>query len=87
METALAKVAALAAESTTFPRFQIYQAHNSVQASYRAARSERIEFFLAFRKELERIFAASPLRPQSWENYRPIWYYNFAGAPTVSPRI
>lgn len=87
MEPALAKIQALAEATTTFPRFQIYQAHNAFQASYRAPGSERIEFFLTFRKRLEEIFGRSPLRPQSWENYRPLWYYSFAGAPAVSPRI
>jgi hypothetical protein len=87
MDAALAKIEALAQVTTTFPRFQIYQAHNAFQASYRTPGSERIEFFLTFRKRLEEIFRASSLRPESWENYRPLWYYSFAGAPAVSARI
>jgi hypothetical protein len=84
---ALDRIEILCEQVTTFPRFQIYQPHNTYQASYRAPGSERIEYFLTARKRLERIFEPTPLRPQSWENYRPLWYYGFAGRSANSPRI
>jgi hypothetical protein len=46
-----------------------------------------LEFYLAARRTLEQIFAPSGLRPESWRNYRPLWYFEFAGAPLDGPRI
>ena len=87
IEESIEYIAELKEHITTFPRFQIYQAHNSFQDSYRTPGSDCIEFFLTFRKQLEDLFRATSIRPKSWENYRPLWYYSFDGMPAVSQRI
>lgn len=78
-----AGVADLASHVTEFPNFQVYQAHNSIMAGLRAAGADQLEFYLQARRELERIIAPSGLRPRSWECYRPLWYFTFAGEALV----
>lgn len=76
-------VAALAPHVTEFPNFQVYQAHNSIMAGLRAAGAEQLEFYLQARHELERIIVPSGLHPRSWECYRPLWSFTFAGETLV----
>jgi len=72
---------------TTFPRFQVYQVHNtSMQASV-AKGATAIEYFLRLRKDIERLFLDTELRPKSWENYRPLWYFSFADEELTGIRI
>lgn len=73
--------------TTTFPRFQVYQAHTGLMDLFVADGARDIEFYLRMRRELEELFGPSGLRPQSWENYRPLWYFSFAGEPLTSERI
>lgn len=87
IDRAVPKIEKLLDVTTTFPRFQIYQAHNVFQASYCTPGSNRLDFFLRFRKQLEAMFGSRAFRPQSWENYRPLWYYTFAGEPYTCTRI
>lgn len=87
LEPVIEQLAQLIEATTMFPRFQVYQAHNALQSSYRAYGSQHIDFYLKFRKALEKIFKGSALRPKSWENYRPLWYYTFDGEPAKSARI
>jgi hypothetical protein len=73
--------------TTAFPRFQVYQAHNPFMDVYRAVSSDRIEFYLDMRGRIERLFAASGLRPRWWQNYRSLWCFTFAGEALPGPRI
>lgn len=73
--------------TTTFPRFQVYQAHNPFMDVYRAVGSDQIEFYLDMRARIERLFAMSGLRPRWWQNYRSLWCFTFAGEALAGPRI
>ncbi|MDF0668798.1 MAG: hypothetical protein P0119_22330 [Nitrospira sp.] len=77
----------LASHVTTFPRIQIYQAHNEYMRVVRPADTATIAFYVALREAIEPTFAERGLRPVSWENYRPLWYTDFAGQPIHGPRI
>ncbi|MGC9667698.1 hypothetical protein ACNTMW_14220 [Planosporangium sp. 12N6] len=73
--------------TTTFPRFQVYQPHNDLMDVFAADGAREIEYYLRMRRELERLFAPTGLRPRSWENYRPLWYFSFADEPLSGTRI
>jgi hypothetical protein len=73
--------------TTTFPRFQVYQAHNTFMNIYRTPSADRIEFFLDMRRRVERLFGPLGLRPQWWQNYRSLWCFTFAGEELPGPRI
>jgi hypothetical protein len=73
--------------TTTFPRFQVYQSHNDLMDVFVARGGRRIEFYLHMRKEIEQLFAPTGLRPRSWENYRPLWYFTFADEPLSGTRV
>lgn len=77
----------LAPHVTVFPNFQVFQAHTRFMETLRTPAAGELEFYLAARRELERIFAPTGLRPDSWRNYRPLWYFEFAGTPLTGPRI
>lgn len=73
--------------TTTFPRFQVYQAHTGLMDLFVADGARTIEFYLRMRREIEELFGPSGLRPHSWENYRPLWYFSFADEPLTGVRI
>jgi hypothetical protein len=73
--------------TTTFPRFQVYQAHNDLMDVFAIDGATDIEFYLGMRKEIERLFGPTGLRPRSWENYRPLWYFTFGDEPLSGTRI
>jgi hypothetical protein len=77
----------LAPHVSVFPNFQVFQAHNRFMETLRTPDGGELEFYLAARRDLERIFAPLGLRPESWRNYRPLWYFEFAGEPLAGPRI
>ncbi|MBM7789564.1 hypothetical protein [Tenggerimyces flavus] len=64
---------------TKFPDFQVFQAHNKFMESFGTRGSDQLEFYLQARRQLEQMFRDLPLRPQTWANYRSLWYYEFAG--------
>lgn len=86
-DLALEWLSRLAEHTTTFPRFQVFQPHTELMEVFVAAGATEIEYYLAMRRELERLFVDTPLRPRSWENYRPLWYFTFADEPLSSVRI
>ena len=86
-EVAVPELTRMVPVTTTFPRFQVYQSHNDLMDVFVADGARQIEFYLRMRKEIERLYGPTGLRPRSWENYRPLWYFTFAGEPLSSPRI
>jgi hypothetical protein len=86
-DVALRWLPLLAEYTTTFPRFQVFQPHTDFMDVFVAKGADDIEYYLAMRKAIERLFVDGPLRPQSWENYRPLWYFTFADEPLSSARI
>lgn len=83
-ELALRQLAEFVPVTTTFPRFQVYQSHTSLMDMFAADGARNIEFYLRMRREIEELFGPSGLRPQSWENYRPLWYFSFADEPLAT---
>jgi hypothetical protein len=77
----------LAPHVTTFPRIQIFQAHNDYMRRTRTPEAESVDFYLNLRNTIEADFSTRSLAPLSWENYRPLWYSTFAGKPVQGPRI
>ena len=77
----------LAQNATAFPRIQVFQAHNQYMRAARDAAAEPLDYYLQVREEIEQDFARRGLAPKSWENYRPLWYSEYAGAPVSGPRV
>jgi hypothetical protein len=73
--------------TTTFPRFQVFQPHNRFMDVFVADGARDIEYYLYMRQEIEKRFLPTGLRPQSWENYRPLWYFTFADEPLSCVRV
>lgn len=86
-EVGLPKLAQLRDFVTTFPKFQIYQAHNPFMQLFAYPDVTQIEFFLRMRQAIEDMFYETSLRPQSWENYRSLWYFTFANEDHNTIRI
>ena len=72
---------------TRFPNFQVFQAHNDFMRRFAAPGADDVEFMLDARRRIERLFVDTPLRPQTWANYRPLWYWSFAGEELSGERI
>ena len=60
-----------------FPVVNLFQVYSPEQALLRPNEANRIEYYLTARKILEEMYANSNLRPELWENYRPLWYLSF----------
>jgi hypothetical protein len=73
--------------TTTFPRFQVFQPHSAFMDRYVAPAANQLEYYLSMRRMIEELFVYTDLRPKSWENYRPLWYFSFADEPLHSVRI
>ena len=86
-DTAAHHLAELMPVTTTFPRFQVYQSHNSLMDRFVADGARDIGFYLDMRRRIEELYGPTSLRPRSWENYRPLWYFSFADEPLSGERI
>ncbi|MFJ6200049.1 hypothetical protein [Micromonospora sp. NPDC092111] len=86
-DKALSGLSYLAPHVGTFPRIQVYQAHNDYMRRARHREAENLGYYLRLRADLEKVFAPTGLAPRSWENYRPLWYSRFAGRPVAGPRV
>lgn len=87
LNVTIAGLRQLAAHSTTFPRLQVFQAHNDYMRLARDPESGSLDYYLEVRAQTEDAFACNGLAPKSWENYRPLWYSTYAGAPVTGPRV
>ncbi len=87
LEDAVAGIEMLAEHSTTFPRIQVYQAHNDYMRHAQHPESRTIDYFLELRNRVEPPLSRRGLVPTSWQNYRPLWYTSFAGVPVQGPRV
>ena len=63
---------------TRFPIVNIFQIQTGLQAQALNEEAKSLEFYVRARIEIERIFKESEYRPRRWENYRPLWYREFA---------
>jgi hypothetical protein len=87
LDVSIAGLKKLSQHVTTFPRIQVYQAHNDYMRRYRNSEAESLDYYVKLRKEMEQPFAERGLRPKSWENYRPLWYTSFPQYGVEGPRI
>ncbi|AOS94920.1 MULTISPECIES: hypothetical protein [Mycobacterium avium complex (MAC)] len=87
LDDTIAGLRRLAAHATTFPRIQVFQAHNDYMRLARDPEAGPLEYYLQARAHVEEAFASRGLAPKSWENYRPLWYSRYAGAPVTGPRV
>ncbi|PIV43757.1 MAG: hypothetical protein COS26_00115 [Candidatus Nealsonbacteria bacterium CG02_land_8_20_14_3_00_40_11] len=62
---------------TKFPIINIFQNYLPEHELLRNPEAKNIEYYLKARKELEKIFITTNLRPRPWENYRSLWYLTF----------
>lgn len=83
MEDLVRGVTALADVVSAFPNFQVFQAHTLLMQGMRTPGSERLEYYLRARGEIERAMAPTGLLPVGWECYRPLWYFTYAGQELV----
>lgn len=70
-----------------FPIINLMQNYLPHHEEIRDPAARSIDYYLTARKQLERIFIPTGLRPQSWENYRPLWYLSFADEQISGARI
>lgn len=87
LQTAIKGLKELASVATTFPRIQVYQSHNDYMRYYVHPEAKDLKYFLDLRTAIENDFSSKGLYPRFWENYRPLWYSEFAGLPVEGPRI
>ncbi|MBC9718454.1 radical SAM protein [Streptomyces sp. TRM66268-LWL] len=87
MNDALAHLRDFVPVTTTFPRFQTYQAHNAFMDVYRTPGSDTIEWHLDMRRGVEELFGPTGLRPQWWQNYRSPWCFTFAGEELEGAKV
>ena len=69
------------------PIFQVFQPHFEEQKQLRAEGADNVEYYLRARKDIEEMFKDTNLRPNSWENYRGLWYFSFCDEPFNDIRV
>lgn len=79
IKTAFNLLSELIPLSTKFPLLQVYQPHNELMQQFVADEAKSIDYFLNTRQHCEGLLNQQRLKPVSWQNYRPLWYYGFAG--------
>jgi len=62
----------------SFPVINIFQVHRS-QEKLRYSEAWKLDYYMKVRKIIEDLFKNTEMRPRVWENYRSLWYLNFAG--------
>lgn len=61
----------------SFPVINIFQIHQG-QEKLRHPEAWNFSYYMKARKMLEKMFKDTNMRPRVWENYRSLWYLNFA---------
>ncbi len=69
----------LAPVVSAFPTFQVFQPHWESQSALRAPEAGSLEYYLEARKTIESLYGGTGLRPRLWQNYRSLWFLDFAG--------
>lgn len=87
IETVVKNFRELAPLMTAFPIINLFQVYLPGQENLLTPEARNIEYYLRVRKELEKIFESTKLRPESWENYRPLWYSTFKNEQLNGIRI
>ncbi len=61
----------------SFPVINVFQIHRG-QDKLRYSKAWEIDYYIKARKMVEKMFVNTDMRPRVWENYRSLWYLNFA---------
>lgn len=61
-----------------FPGVQILQNFVKEHEEYRLQEAKDVEYYLMARKRIEKIFGNDIYKPRSWENYRGLFYTQYA---------
>jgi hypothetical protein len=69
------------------PVVNIYQPHTQGQRKLLVPEANELEYFLAARKGLEKIFGPTGYRPRTWGNYRCLWYLKFQDEYLTGERL
>ena len=85
-DVAIDRLSEMKPQLTRFPNFQVYQPHNSLMDIHSAASADALSFYLSMRRRLEDLLDDTDLKPESWSNYRPLWYFEFRGEPLTCIR-
>ncbi len=67
----------LAPYINSFPVINVFQLHQR-QEDLRCKEALSIDYYIKARKMIEKIFEDKKITPRVWENYRSLWYLNFA---------
>lgn len=70
-----------------FPLINLFQPHCLEHDFLKSSDANTLDYYLKARLFLEKVYSASQMRPQSWECYRPLWYFSFAQEYNTSIRI
>jgi len=81
LETVEREFRKLSGVMTEFPTINLMQNYLPGQERLRDPSAKMIDYYLLARRRLEKVFLPTSLRPNLWENYRPLWYTTFAGEP------
>ncbi len=76
-----------AGEVTRFPMIQIFQPHWEEQKGIRTPEAVNLKYYLDARKIVEDAFRGTGLRPETWQNYRSLWYFTYDGKELNEQRI
>ncbi len=77
LETITEKFKEISPYINRFPIINLFQIYSPEQKYLLHPEVRDIEYYLKARKNIEKIFKKTNLRPRPWENYRSLWYTQF----------
>lgn len=87
LETIETEMRKLFKHGNYFPIINIFQLHNGQDEKVLFNKCGDIEYYVKVRKIVEEIYKGCKLKPNSWECYRPLWYYQFCDEKLECIRI
>lgn len=87
LETAVSGLKMFLPFLSRFPIINIFQNYKPEHEFLRDPLAKKIDYYLQARKEIEKLYLSTDLRPRAWENYRSLWYLTFGGEEIHDIRI
>ncbi|MCH5584857.1 hypothetical protein MK805_07700 [Shimazuella sp. AN120528] len=81
LESAMEGIKSILPHTTKMPSINLFQSHNEFMQVFASGEVTNLEWYLKFRKEIEKLLIPTTLRPTTWECYRTLWYFTFDGKP------
>jgi hypothetical protein len=72
---------------SSFPIIQVFQPHNKAMKELMHPEAEHLDYFIETRNIYEAAYIDFHHSPNSWENYRSLWYFDFNGNKKTENRI